>query len=193
VVVPMGDMTANGLCSVAVGLGSATYNRNLGTGPTSISVTSPVADALVARGEAVEAGSETDGLADGSERISRVIVIGSITIGGRTVNNVKTTVGNSNSMMLVGLNVLNQFDRFSIDTVGHKLVLVRRHERTERNLQSPARRHRRPARWALPRGREDPWAGEAGDGVRNPACVGRLQRHRYEGQAGLGSGREQPA
>jgi hypothetical protein len=113
-----------GLQTVGVTLGTTYVTMQIDTGCSTMLLQKSVADGLIARGEATEAGTGRSVLADGSEHITRYIVINSINIGGKTLSNVQAGVGaDDKASPLLGIGTLNRFGRFTIDTTGHQLVL----------------------------------------------------------------------
>jgi clan AA aspartic protease (TIGR02281 family) len=94
----------------------------LDTGATSLTVTEPLAERLLAQGFAQEGPKATATLADGSAREGRTIIIDSVTIGSHVLRDVRAGVTPDGADMLLGLPMLNQIGRFTIDSVNHKLI-----------------------------------------------------------------------
>jgi predicted aspartyl protease len=112
-----------GIQTVGVTLGSTYTSMEIDTGCSTMQITKTMADSLVARGEAVEAGSGQSLLADGSTHADRRVIINSVSIGGKVITNVLSAVGDDNAAMLLGIATLQRFGKFSIDAAGHQLVL----------------------------------------------------------------------
>jgi clan AA aspartic protease (TIGR02281 family) len=94
----------------------------LDTGATNLTVTEPLAERLLAQGFAHEGPGGTATLADGSEREGRTVIIDSVTIGSHVLRDVRAGVTPDGADMLLGLPLLNQIGRFTIDSVNHKLI-----------------------------------------------------------------------
>lgn len=92
------------------------------TGATSLTVTEPLAQRLLAQGFAHEGPEVTTTLADGSEREERTVLIDSVTIGSHVLRDVRAGVTPDGADMLLGLPVLNQIGPFKIDSANHKLT-----------------------------------------------------------------------
>ena len=109
---------------VTVSLGSQTVDMMLDTGAMLGTVSESVAATLIASGEA---NWNDDGhaiLADGSKVAEKRINIHRVTIGGRTVDNVLLgVVPDGKGMMLLGMQVLRTFGKFTIDAANDQLIL----------------------------------------------------------------------
>jgi clan AA aspartic protease (TIGR02281 family) len=109
---------------VTVSLGSQTVDMMLDTGAMLGSVSESIAATLIASGEA---NWNEDGhaiLADGSTVAEKRINIHHVTIGGRTVDNVLLgVVPDGKGMMLLGMQVLRSFGKFTIDAANDQLIL----------------------------------------------------------------------
>ena len=95
------------------------------TGANGMSVEKGLADALIAKREAhaIEPGEVL--LADGQTVTEERIVIDTLSVGGRTLNNVPAGIVPDGSMMLLPFPVLNQLGSFTIDTINNRLVFGR--------------------------------------------------------------------
>jgi gag-polyprotein putative aspartyl protease len=105
---------------VTVTIGDVPNDMLLDTGAAMSSVTTALADGLIARGEAHELEPAKFTMANGSSEYERVISVNSITIGSHTRTNVAMSV--SDGTMLLGLPVLNAIGRFTIDAVSSQLI-----------------------------------------------------------------------
>jgi len=109
---------------VTVSLGSQTVDMMLDTGAMLGTVSESIAATLIASGEA---NWNDDGhaiLADGSKVAEKRINIHRVTIGGRTVDNVLLgVVPDGEGMMLLGMQVLRTFGKFTIDAANDQLIL----------------------------------------------------------------------
>jgi clan AA aspartic protease (TIGR02281 family) len=94
----------------------------LDTGATNLTVTEPLAERLLAQGFAHEGPEVTVTLADGSERDGRTIIIDAVTIGSHVLRDIHAGVTPDGAEMVLGLPVLNQIGRFTIDSANHKLI-----------------------------------------------------------------------
>jgi hypothetical protein len=121
-VVPLPPPDAAGQI-IPVALGAIPIIMVVDTGSSLVSIDSVLADKLIARGEAVEGVGMESTLADGSTANNRVITINQLTIAGHAIYGVKAFVGGPKAMPLLGINVLNYFGKFSVDTVHKQLVL----------------------------------------------------------------------
>jgi clan AA aspartic protease (TIGR02281 family) len=92
------------------------------TGSTSLTVSESLADRLLTQHLAHEGPEVTVGLADGSEHSERTIVIDKVTIGSHALHDVRAGVTPDGADMLLGLPLLNQIGRFTIDSANHKLI-----------------------------------------------------------------------
>jgi clan AA aspartic protease (TIGR02281 family) len=112
------------LQSVDITLGNSTPARVLvDTGASILNIKESLGNALIASGEATVLKTIESTIADGSTITERMINISQITIGGHTLYNIKATVGPENAMMLLGMEILNRFSKFSIDTGHNQLIL----------------------------------------------------------------------
>jgi hypothetical protein len=107
---------------VTVTIGGVPNDMLLDTGAAMSSVTTSLADGLIARGEAHELAPAKFTMANGSSEYERVISVNSITIGSHTRTNVSMSVGPDGSMMLLGLPVLNAIGKFTIDAGSSQLI-----------------------------------------------------------------------
>jgi clan AA aspartic protease (TIGR02281 family) len=92
------------------------------TGATSLTVTEPLAQRLLAQGFADEGPRVAVTMADGSEREGRTIIVDRVTIGGHVLHSVRAGVTPDRADMLLGLPLLTQIGRFTIDSANHKLI-----------------------------------------------------------------------
>jgi gag-polyprotein putative aspartyl protease len=112
------------LQSVDITLGNSTPARVIvDTGASILNIKESLGDALIASGEATVLKTIDSTIADGSTVTEQLINISQITIGGHTLYNIKATVGPENAMMLLGMEILNRFSKFSIDTGHNQLIL----------------------------------------------------------------------
>ena len=112
------------LQSVDITLGDSTPTRVIvDTGASILNIKESLGNALIASGEATVVKTIDLTIADGSTVTERLINISQITIGGQTLYNIKATVGPENAMMLLGMEILNRFSKFSIDTGHNHLIL----------------------------------------------------------------------
>ena len=109
-----------GLQSIYVGVGSMVLDLAIDSGCTSMNLSETDANQLIASGQATVLGTVLNSIADGSTVQSRLLNINAVTIGGRTLTNVKATVGGSG---LLGIGVLRRFGKFAIDLNARQLVL----------------------------------------------------------------------
>jgi clan AA aspartic protease (TIGR02281 family) len=107
---------------VTVTIGGVPNDMLLDTGAAMSSVTTSLADGLIARGEAHELAPAKFTMANGSSEYERVVSVNSITIGSHTRTNVSMSVGPDGSMMLLGLPVLNAIGKFTIDAGSSQLI-----------------------------------------------------------------------
>jgi clan AA aspartic protease (TIGR02281 family) len=98
-----------------VGLGASTYSFLLDTGATDLTVTEKVAAQLVADGHAAYGHEETVTLADGTSHVEPTLMVDTATVGTHQVSNVHVLVVPNSAPMLLGMDVLNQIGRFSVD------------------------------------------------------------------------------
>ena len=121
-IIPIGD---HGGKAVDVILGvNMKLTMVIDTGADIVAVTDSIAKQLFTNDEATEMGKVITTLADGSTRTERMISINKLTIGDHhTVYNIPATVSPDQGTPLLGVDVLNQFGRFSIDTAKSKLIL----------------------------------------------------------------------
>jgi clan AA aspartic protease (TIGR02281 family) len=94
----------------------------LDTGATNVTVTENIADDLLRYDEAAEIDPGRATLADGSERLTRRIVIKTLTVGSHVLHDVVAGVNPNDSQMLLGWSVLNRIGKFTIDAVNGKLI-----------------------------------------------------------------------
>jgi predicted aspartyl protease len=81
-----------------------------------MSIPQALADALIKRGLAVKAGTTPSMLADGKVSDVGVILIGSITVAGRTLDTVEPSVSpGTDAPILLGLGALNRLGTFKIE------------------------------------------------------------------------------
>ena len=110
-----------GLQSVNVTTGSTTTSMFVDSGCATMSITTALADKLIANGEAVEAGSAEFTMADGRKSTAREITIHRLVLGGRMLTEVRADVGGG--VQLLGIGVLRRFGRFTIDLNARQLIL----------------------------------------------------------------------
>lgn len=109
---------------VMVNLGSQSVDMLIDTGASLGSVTVSMAATLIASGEANWNADGYSILADGSRMAEKRVNVHHVTIGGRSIDNVLlSVVPNDNTVMLLGMQVLRTFGRFTIDTVNDRLIL----------------------------------------------------------------------
>ncbi len=94
------------------------------TGATSMSVTTSVANQLVASGQATDLGNAgTTTNADGDKREARFISINTVIIAGHELHDIRAVVAPDGADMLLGFSVLNRISsRFAIDAANSRLV-----------------------------------------------------------------------
>lgn len=112
----------HGAIKVRVNLPGYWAKMTLDTGAGMGSVTSSLADKLIADGHATEQVQQRFCMANGSCDMERVIMIDWITVGSHTVNNVRLSVTADGVEMLLGLPVLNAIGKFTIDSANHQLT-----------------------------------------------------------------------
>lgn len=96
------------------------------SGASDVSIPANVARTLMSTGTINESdftGSANHRLADGSIVSSRTFIIRSLTVGDRTVTNVRASIARANAHLLLGQSFLNRFRSWSQDNVSHELVL----------------------------------------------------------------------
>ena len=96
------------------------------SGATDVSIPSDVVSVLVRSGSLDESdfiGTQRYTLADGSVITSRVFIIRSLSVGDRTVTNVRGFVADPNGSLLLGQSFLEKFQSWSMDNTKHELVL----------------------------------------------------------------------
>jgi hypothetical protein len=122
---PISSENGGSAYKVAVDLGTFTAKMLIDTGANGMSVEKGLADALIAKGEAhaIEPGEVQ--LADGQTVTEERIVIDTLSVGGRTLNNVPAGIVPDGGMMLLPFPVLNQLGSFTIDTIDNRLVFGR--------------------------------------------------------------------
>jgi clan AA aspartic protease (TIGR02281 family) len=120
-IIPIGS---HGGKAVDVTLGANTkLTMIVDTGADIVSVTESIANQLILNNEAVELEKVDTTLADGSTQTLRTININKLTIGGHTLYNIPATVGSNVSLPLLGIDVLNRFGTFKIETTKNLLIL----------------------------------------------------------------------
>jgi hypothetical protein len=93
------------------------------TGADGMSLSPAIADALIAAGDASEAGTEPVTFADGTTVIQRRIVINRVQVGQHVLHSVVATVNATNQgLMLLPFPILNEMGKFTIDTAKGKLI-----------------------------------------------------------------------
>ena len=92
------------------------------TGATNLTVNESLAQRLLAGGLAHEGPQGIVTLADGSQREQQSVIIDTVTIGRHVLHGVLASVSPDGSDMLLGLPVLNQIGRFTIDTAINRLI-----------------------------------------------------------------------
>jgi hypothetical protein len=102
--------------------GKMPVRMTVDTGASIMVVSVDVADRLVKTGLAIEGPGGVSTMADGSKIRNRTLVIRSVTIGDRTVENVRAAVTPGTDEMLLDLPTLNRIGRFSFDTPRKQLV-----------------------------------------------------------------------
>jgi hypothetical protein len=109
---------------VDVSLGGTPATMLLDTGANVSSISTTLADNLVAAGQAKAAGQSMPvTLADGSTIQERVLIVNTLTIGAHTRRNVRMLVSPDGVDMLLGLPVLNAIGKFTIDAANSQLLL----------------------------------------------------------------------
>jgi hypothetical protein len=111
---------------VNVNIGGTNYHMTLDTGCSDLFISKAVADWLISSGQAVATGERHGKQADGTVSTSRSLSIKSISLDGHVITDVPASDGapdQEEGTMLLGLGVLKKFGKFSIDAVGHQLVL----------------------------------------------------------------------
>jgi predicted aspartyl protease len=111
---------------VNIGIGSQNYHMTLDTGSSDMHISAALADWMVANGQATVTGERPGRQADGSVKVSRSLLVKSVTLEGHTIRDVPASDGAPNEAegsMLFGLGVLKKFGKFTVDTVAHQLVL----------------------------------------------------------------------
>ena len=107
---------------VYVGLGGVPHNMLLDTGASISSVTTPIAQKLIARGQAVVLpGSVSLTMADGSTSERPAIGVHTATIGRYVLHNVQMVVNDDGATLLLGLPVLNTIGSFTVDQSRHQI------------------------------------------------------------------------
>jgi predicted aspartyl protease len=100
----------------ALRLGSSTYvTAIVDTGASLTSIPTPVANELVAKGEAEYAGSGTFTLADGTTHQKPILRIKSVQLGGLTLHDVLASAAPDGADVLLGSNALDQLGMMTID------------------------------------------------------------------------------
>jgi len=122
--VPIIPTGSHGGKAVDITLGDKmTLSMIIDTGSDIVGVTESIADQLILNNEAVELEKVDTTLANGLTQTERMVNINKLTIGGHTLYNIPATVGSNVSLPLLGIDVLNRFGKFSIDTVNNQLIL----------------------------------------------------------------------
>jgi hypothetical protein len=106
--------------SAMIGLISATML--IDTGASVASVNASVAQALLASGEAIEAGQGEVRLAGGQTVTEDCIIIRQIALRTHVATNVPAVINANDDDMLLSLPALNQMGKFTIDTANSQLV-----------------------------------------------------------------------
>jgi clan AA aspartic protease (TIGR02281 family) len=107
---------------VYIDIGPSMQRVLIDTGSTHLTVTESLAGRLLAQGNAHEGPGGTVTLADGSTHSGRNIIIDDVSIGAHVLHNIVAGVGPDNADMLLGMSLLNQIGRFTIDSANHKLI-----------------------------------------------------------------------
>jgi clan AA aspartic protease (TIGR02281 family) len=110
-----------GHAKVMVILGGVGTFMLIDTGASVMSITTAIADQLIANGGATENGQTNITVADGSTKTERSIIVKNLTIGSHTVHDIEACV-TDHAVMLLPFPVLNQVGRFTIDTKDNLLV-----------------------------------------------------------------------
>jgi len=110
-----------GVMHVDVVLGGLETEMTLDTGAATSSLTTWLANKLVASGQAVELHSKSMVLADGSQRQFRVISVKTLTLGSHTESNVEMLVSDR-AMQLLGFPILSAIGAFTIDSVHRQII-----------------------------------------------------------------------
>jgi predicted aspartyl protease len=106
---------------VSAMIGSISAIMLIDTGASVASVNASVAQALVASGEAIEAGQGEVELAVGlTETVD--CIIRQIALGTHVATNVRAVINPNDDDMLLSLPALNQMGKFTIDTANSQLV-----------------------------------------------------------------------
>jgi clan AA aspartic protease (TIGR02281 family) len=122
--VPLIIMDNGRAMALTVFVGGMAHTFLLDTGATDVSVPADLADALIARGEAVEGPKSTSVIADGSEHVERTIIISSMKVGSHYLGNVRAGVAPNGAMSLLGMSVLNRIGKFSVDAANGVLTFI---------------------------------------------------------------------
>jgi predicted aspartyl protease len=96
------------------------------SGATDVSIPADVVLTLMRTGTIKKSdfiGTEKYRLADGSAVSSRTFIISSLTVGGRTVTDVRGSIADVNGPLLLGQSFLKRFKSWSQDNATHELVL----------------------------------------------------------------------
>ena len=107
---------------VSAMIGSISATMLIDTGASVASVNASVAQALLASGEAIEAGQGEVGLAGGHTETEDCIIIRQIALGTHVATNVRAVINPNDDDMLLSLPALNQMGKFTIDTANSQLV-----------------------------------------------------------------------
>jgi hypothetical protein len=107
---------------VSAMIGSISATMLIDTGASVASVNASVAQALLASGEAIEAGQGEVRLAGGRTETVDCIIIRQIALGTHVATNVRAVINANDDDMLLSLPALNQMGKFTIDTANSQLV-----------------------------------------------------------------------
>ena len=105
---------------INVNVGGTPVDMILDTGAEISSISTSLADTLIASGQATEAAPVRMTMADGSKHFERTIVVKTMTVGNHVRYNVHVSV--SDGMALLGLPVLNAIGKFTIDSAHNQLT-----------------------------------------------------------------------
>lgn len=119
--------TSGGTFTVPVTInGALTLDFVLDSGAADVSIPADVVMTLVRTGTIKQTdflGQQEYRLADGSVVPSKIFRIQTLTVGNKTVENVRGSVASINGSLLLGQSFLNRFKSWSIDNEKHALVL----------------------------------------------------------------------
>lgn len=105
---------------VVAAVGGVSTDMLVDTGASVSSISSALANSLLASGKATELRQTEVTLADGSKHMERVISVNSLTLGSHVRTNVLMTISEGGS--LLGLPVLNAIGKFTIDSSANQLI-----------------------------------------------------------------------